>query len=146
MLYIKHVGNIWFIFECDVIFQEQWSSWFYIILYKYYLRIEEFANISPWDFIIWLRFELEEVAKSNEWFCFEILYFGSTLQLQYHRPPYLPHFREKNKIWGFNCNPENERVPTMMGSPFYRSFNSLPPMATTSNSLDLSRRCYSSSD
>jgi hypothetical protein len=106
-------------------------------------RTKEFVDVSPRDFIFCLRSELEEATKSNAWLCFGIMYSGSILQLQYHRPPDLPHFKIKSKFWGFNCNPENERVPTMMGSPFYRSFNSLPPMAATHASPS-SGRYYSS--
>jgi hypothetical protein len=86
---------------------------------------------------------LEEVAKSNAWFFFGIMYSDIILQIKYQRPPDLPHFKIKSKFWGFNCNPENERVPTMMGSPFYMSFNSLPPMAVAHASPS-SRRYYSS--
>jgi hypothetical protein len=66
------------------------------------------------------------------------------MQLKYHKPLNLPHFTIKSKFWVFNSNLEDERVPTMMGSPFYKSFNSLPSMATTHASPSLGR--YYSSD
>jgi hypothetical protein len=57
--------------------------------------MKSLVMVSPKEFILWLRFELEEAAKSKAWFCFGIMYSESTLHLKYHKPPDPPFSSEE---------------------------------------------------
>jgi len=130
VLYIRNIGVV---------------DQFNIFMYKYCPRDVYFANASLRNFILHLRYEIEEATKSEALFCFRIKYQGSTFHIVHHHPPYLLCYKVKIKFYGYACNLEDERVPTTMGYPFYKRFNIFPSMDAAQASPDTSEIYYTSS-
>jgi hypothetical protein len=99
---------IYFHIYSTTLHQDNWSGWIYIIIDNYYPIDEDFNKVSPKYFIPQLRFEIEEVVKSEAEFCFFISYEGSNLNIKYHRPPDPPCYQFKSEFLGYSCNPKKE--------------------------------------
>jgi hypothetical protein len=122
--------SMWIIFDCDTISNQSpyWSGYFKLLMYQYCPRSTNFSQVSGPDFITWLRSEVEEAAKTNCWFVFRISYHGSKLIVE-HKPPEEPSYKIQSVFYGYVTTPEDEMPMHMMGSPFYKCLDLLPPMA-----------------
>jgi len=45
-----------------------------------------------------------------------------------------PFYKITSTYYGNTCVPDNELIPAMQGSPFYKSFNGLPPFSSDHSS------------
>lgn len=82
MLYIKHVGFIWFVFECFHLSHEPWIPWFSTLTYTC-PRDEYFSHVPGIEFTIHLQSEFHEVARSESWCTFIITHQQSCVEEKY---------------------------------------------------------------
>jgi len=134
---IKYDGCVWLTFECDL-FKDQyytWSGWLYLLFWTYCPRDADFFNQTDREaFKIWFHAEVCEAAQHEAWFVFSLSYMHSTLKYLPTEPYQPPCYKVISTYYGDECIPDNELIPAMQGSPFYRSFSSLPPFSSDHSS------------
>jgi hypothetical protein len=132
---IKYDGCCWITFECDL-FKDHyysWSGWLYLLFWNYCPRDADFFNQTDRDaFKIWFHAEVCEAAQHEAWFVFSLSYETCNLLEQNTDGP--PCYKIRSNYFGTTCVPEDELISAMQGSPFYRSFSSLPPFSSDHSS------------
>jgi len=78
--------------------------------------------------------EIKEAAHHEGWFVFNLSFLGSELLYDKVEPSQPPAYKVTSNYYGNLCVPEDELIPAMQGSPFYKCFNSLPPFSSDHSS------------
>jgi hypothetical protein len=146
MLQTKYDGSCWIIFECST-FKDTpiwWSGWLYILYWTYCPRDADFFGASKEAFIQWFRAEIEEATHHEGWFVFNLSFLGSELQFEKTKPAQPPSYKVISEYFGDLCVPEDELIPAMQGSPFYKCFSGLPPFSKEHSSPPSSHFGYDS--
>jgi hypothetical protein len=122
---IKYDGCCWLTFECDL-FKDHyysWSGWLYLLFWTYCPRdVDFFSKTDREAFKIWFHAEVCEAAQHEAWFVFSLSYMGSDLHYVPIEPYDPPCYKVTSTYYGNLCVPDDELIPSMKGSPFYRSF------------------------
>jgi hypothetical protein len=146
MLQVKYDGSCWIIFECSTFKESQiwWSGWLYILFWTYCPRDILFFGSSKDAFKHWFRAEIEEAAHYEGWFVFNLSFQGSELNFERFEPPQPQTYKVTSEYYGDLCVPEDELIPAMQGSPFYKCFSGLPPFSHEHSSPPSSHFDYGS--
>jgi len=134
---IKYAGCCWLTFECDLFkdYYYSWSGWLYLLFWQYCPRDADFFNNTDKEaFKIWFHAEICEAAQHEAWFVFNLSYMSSELHYVPTEPYQPPCYKVTSKYYGNLCVPEDELIPALQGSPFYRCFSGLPPFSSDHNS------------
>jgi hypothetical protein len=103
------------------------------IVLEYCPRDADFFNNTDKEaFKIWFHAEVCEAAQHEAWFVFSLSYMGSELHYVPTEPYEPPCYKVTSNYYGNLCVPEDELIPAMQGSPFYRCFSGLPPFLVRS--------------
>lgn len=133
---IKYDGCCWITFECDS-FKDNyysWSGWLYLLFWNFCPRDQDFFSQTDQDaFKIWFHAEVCEATLHEAWFVFSLSFMGSKLQYSASTSSD-PCYQIKSSFYGNVCVPDEELIPSMQGSPFYRSFSSLPSFSSDHSS------------
>jgi hypothetical protein len=148
MIQARFVGSCWILFDCETFKENQiwWSGWLLILLWKYCPRDVLFFGSSKDAFKYWLRSEVEEAAHYNAWFVFNLSFQGNELLYDHSEPPAPQSYKVFSDYYGDLCVPEEDLIPAMQGSPFYKCFNGLPPFSDYFGSPPSSHFNYDSND
>jgi hypothetical protein len=144
----KFDGSCWILFDCSTFrdYLYWWSGWLYLLLWTYCPRDIQFFGSSKDAFRQWLRAEVEEAAHYNAWFVFNLSFQGSELIYENSNPPNPQNYKVTSEFYGDLCVPEDDLIPAMQGSPFYKCFSGLPPFSDIHGSPPSSHFNYDSGD
>jgi hypothetical protein len=76
--------------------------------------------------------------------CFQLSFMGSELHFKRLSHLSLLAYKVTSDYFGDLCVPEDELIPAMQGSPFYRCFSGLPPFSNDHSSPPSSHFGYDS--
>lgn len=74
------------------------------------------------SFKVWLRSEIEEAAHYNGWFVFNLSFLGNDLLEDKTEPPHPPSYTVSSNFYGNLRVQDEDLIPAMQGSPFYKCF------------------------
>ena len=77
-------------------------------------------------------------------FVFNLSFQGSELHFEKFEPPQPQSYKVTSEYFGDLCVPEDELIPAMQGSPFYKCFSRLPPFSNEHSSPPSSHFDYDS--
>jgi len=148
MIQARYAGSSWILFDCETFQENQiwWSGWLFVLLWQYCPRDVVFFGRSKDDFKHWLRSEVEEAAHYNAWFVFNLSFQDSELQYVQTKPPTPQSYKVSSEFYGDLCVLDEDLIPAMQGSPFYKCFNGLPPFSDHYDSPPTSHINYASDD
>ena len=107
----------------------------YLLFWTYCPRDADFFNQTDREaFKIWFHAEVCEAAQHEAWFVFNLSYMSINLRDISTTPSAPPCYKITSTYHGNTCVPDDELIPAMQGSPFYKSFSGIPPFSSDHSS------------